>query len=79
MEKAYNFSQVKNCEIRVHYIRLGLAAKWEAAIPWAVAMVSEQGRMKYLRPLYRYVIFFHLASKFQCFDVLIILCLQGFV
>ncbi|XP_059089995.1 leukotriene A-4 hydrolase-like isoform X2 [Tigriopus californicus] len=53
MEAAYHLNDVNNCEIRYLWIRLGLKGKWTNAIPRAVQMVTEQGRMKYLRPLYR--------------------------
>ncbi len=53
MEAAYGLSAVKNSEIRFSWIRLGLLSRWKDAIPRAVQMVTEQGRMKFLRPLYR--------------------------
>ena len=53
MEKQYRFNGVRNSEIRFSWIRLGLVARWEDAVPRAVAMVTDQGRMKFLRPLYR--------------------------
>ena len=53
MEKQYGFNGVRNSEIRFSWIRLGLVARWEDAVPRAVAMVTDQGRMKFLRPLYR--------------------------
>ena len=57
MEKQYSLNGVRNSEIRFNWIRLGLVARWEDAVPRAVAMVTEQGRMKFLRPLYRLSIF----------------------
>ncbi len=53
MASTYGLSQVKNAEIRFCWIRLGLRSKWEDAVPRAVDMVTEQGRMKFLRPIYR--------------------------
>ena len=53
MDKVYGLSGVKNAEIRMRWIRLGLKGKWKKAIPEAVQMVTEQGRMKFLRPIYR--------------------------
>ncbi len=53
MEELYGLSGVANCEIRFRWIRLGLTNKWLDAVPRAVKMVTEQGRMKYLRPIYR--------------------------
>eukprot|EP00095_Tigriopus_kingsejongensis_P012311 maker-scaffold284_size223161-snap-gene-1.19 protein:Tk12311 transcript:maker-scaffold284_size223161-snap-gene-1.19-mRNA-1 annotation:"hypothetical protein BRAFLDRAFT_215361" len=53
MEKSYRLSSVHNSEIRFSWIRLGLLGHWEDAIPSAVQMVTEMGRMKFLRPIYR--------------------------
>eukprot|EP00095_Tigriopus_kingsejongensis_P012310 snap_masked-scaffold284_size223161-processed-gene-1.4 protein:Tk12310 transcript:snap_masked-scaffold284_size223161-processed-gene-1.4-mRNA-1 annotation:"leukotriene a-4 hydrolase" len=53
MEKAYELSSVQNAEIRLNWIRMGLLGHWEDAIPRGVQMVTEQGRMKFLRPIYR--------------------------
>ena len=53
MQELYNFNAVTNSEIKFRWIRLGLKCKWENAIPLAIQMVSEQGRMKFLRPIYR--------------------------
>uniref|UniRef100_A0A8C4WU63 Leukotriene A(4) hydrolase n=2 Tax=Eptatretus burgeri TaxID=7764 RepID=A0A8C4WU63_EPTBU len=54
MQQAYNLNDVTNYEIRFRWLCLCLQAKWENAIPLALRMVTEQGRMKYIRPLYRY-------------------------
>jgi len=53
MSELYGFGNSTNYEIRSAWIRLGLKAEWEPIVPLAVQMVSEQGRMKYLRPIYR--------------------------
>ena len=53
MEKVYKLNANNNSEIKFRWIRLGLKSKWDNAIPRAIKMVSEQGRMKYLNPLYR--------------------------
>ena len=49
MRKLYGFDGVKNSEIRFRWIRTGLAARYEPAVEMAVAMVTDQGRMKFLR------------------------------
>ena len=46
MQKVYDLNAVN--------IRLGLRGKWKDAVPRAIEMVSEVGRMKFLKPLYRY-------------------------
>jgi len=53
MEELYKLSESTNVEIVFRWIRVGIAAKWKASIPLAVDLVSKQGRMKFLRPLYR--------------------------
>ena len=54
MQEHYDLNAYTNSEIRFRWIRLGLQGKWQDAIPRAVKMVTEQGRMKYLKPIYRY-------------------------
>ncbi|XP_078716937.1 leukotriene A-4 hydrolase [Lampetra fluviatilis] len=53
MEEVYKLNSVKNSEIRFRWLRLGLRARWEEAIPLALRMATEQGRMKFTRPLFR--------------------------
>ena len=53
MEQLYNLNANNNSEIKCKWIRLGLKGKWMNAVPRAVEMVTEQGRMKFLRPIYR--------------------------
>jgi hypothetical protein len=53
MGELYKLSGSNNSEIKFRWIRLGIRARWEDAIPRAVQMVTEQGRMKFLRPIYR--------------------------
>lgn len=53
MEKTYKLNANNNPEIKFRWIRLGLKSKWDNAIPRAIKMVSEIGRMKYLNPIYR--------------------------
>ncbi|BFZ10844.1 hypothetical protein BsWGS_13883 [Bradybaena similaris] len=53
LEKVYSFNRVRNSEIRFRWLRLCVLVKWEDAIPHVLAFLNEQGRMKYVRPLYR--------------------------
>ncbi len=54
MDELYSLNKITNhSEIRLTWIRIGLRGHWEDAIPRAIQMVSDQGRMKFLRPLYR--------------------------
>ncbi|XP_041349920.1 leukotriene A-4 hydrolase-like [Gigantopelta aegis] len=52
MNELYQFGVVINSEIRFRWIRLGIRAQWPKIIPLALAFVSEQGRMKFVRPIY---------------------------
>jgi len=53
MDKYYNFSKSGNSEIKFRWIQLGIRAHCKQAIAPALDMVTEQGRMKFTRPLYR--------------------------
>ena len=53
LRKLAKLSGVKNSEVRCRWIRLGLKGRWRDAIPRAVQMVTDQGRMKFLKPIYR--------------------------
>ncbi|XP_030070657.1 leukotriene A-4 hydrolase [Microcaecilia unicolor] len=53
MQNVYNFNAVKNSEIRARWLRLCIRSKWEDAIPLALKMATEQGRLKFTRPLFR--------------------------
>lgn len=54
MDSAYTkISASKNSEIRFRWLRVCIKAKYEKCIDNALAMVTEQGRMKFTRPLYR--------------------------
>ncbi|CAG5085510.1 Oidioi.mRNA.OKI2018_I69.PAR.g10912.t1.cds [Oikopleura dioica] len=46
-------SESHNSEVRFRWIHLGLKSRFKPAIDNALAMVTEQGRMKFTRPLYR--------------------------
>ncbi|XP_006633419.1 leukotriene A-4 hydrolase [Lepisosteus oculatus] len=53
MQEVYNLNAVKNAEIRFRWLRLCVRSKWEEAVPLAFQMATEQGRMKFTRPLFR--------------------------
>jgi leukotriene-A4 hydrolase len=53
MQELYDLSSNNNNEIKFRWIRLGIKAHWDDAVPRAVQMVTVQGRMKFLRPIYR--------------------------
>eukprot|EP00898_Chlorokybus_atmophyticus_P001097 jgi/Chlat1/1989/Chrsp158S02286 len=43
----------RNAEIRCCFYELGIASEDESVVPLVARLLREQGRMKYLRPLYR--------------------------
>eukprot|EP00455_Lapot_gusevi_P035964 TRINITY_DN398_c0_g1_i2.p1 TRINITY_DN398_c0_g1~~TRINITY_DN398_c0_g1_i2.p1 ORF type:complete len:462 (+),score=219.75 TRINITY_DN398_c0_g1_i2:33-1388(+) len=53
MDQAYQLTQVKNSEIRFCWQKLGIRSHWEVIYPHVVTFITEQGRMKFVRPLYR--------------------------
>uniref|UniRef100_A0A2K6C8B3 Leukotriene A(4) hydrolase n=1 Tax=Macaca nemestrina TaxID=9545 RepID=A0A2K6C8B3_MACNE len=53
MQEVYNFNAINNSEIRFRWLRLCIQSKWEDAIPLALKMATEQGRMKFTRPLFK--------------------------
>jgi len=53
MDKAYQLTKSKNSEFRFRWYTLCLRAGYEAIVPHVVSFLTEQGRMKFVRPLYR--------------------------
>ncbi|XP_076093687.1 leukotriene A-4 hydrolase-like isoform X3 [Mytilus galloprovincialis] len=53
MEELYKFNDRKNSEIRLKWLLLCLKVHWEDSIQYALKFVNEQGRMKFVRPIYR--------------------------
>jgi len=53
MAKMYKMEDCSNVEVEFKWIRLGLAAKWDKAVQPALRLATVQGRMKFVRPLYR--------------------------
>uniref|UniRef100_A0A8D2QQX6 Leukotriene A-4 hydrolase n=2 Tax=Passeriformes TaxID=9126 RepID=A0A8D2QQX6_ZOSLA len=53
MQEVYDFNAIHNSEIRFRWLRLCIRSKWEEAIPLALKMATDQGRMKFTRPLFR--------------------------
>ncbi len=53
MASAYGLNEIRNISIRFRWIRLGLRGRWPDAVPRAVQLVTEQGRLAFLRPIYR--------------------------
>jgi len=53
MAQLYQLDSCSNVETEFKWLRLGLASRWEAAVAPALALATVQGRMKFVRPLYR--------------------------
>eukprot|EP01114_Cavostelium_apophysatum_P016677 TRINITY_DN4794_c0_g1_i1.p1 TRINITY_DN4794_c0_g1~~TRINITY_DN4794_c0_g1_i1.p1 ORF type:complete len:601 (+),score=152.57 TRINITY_DN4794_c0_g1_i1:41-1843(+) len=53
LDSTYNFTGSKNAEIRFRWYKLGAQSEYEAILPQALSFLKEQGRMKFVRPLYR--------------------------
>lgn len=53
MEQTYKLNDVKNSEIRFKWLRLCIKSRWEEVIPRAIEFIKEQGRMKFVRPIYK--------------------------
>lgn len=50
------------------WLRLCVRSRWEEAVPMAMKMATEQGRMKFTRPLFRYLSSFHFSVIFRNFS-----------
>jgi hypothetical protein len=50
----YNFTATKNAEIRLRWYTLCIKANHTPIFPHVVEFLTGQGRMKFVRPLYRY-------------------------
>uniref|UniRef100_A0A3B4AT63 Leukotriene A-4 hydrolase n=1 Tax=Periophthalmus magnuspinnatus TaxID=409849 RepID=A0A3B4AT63_9GOBI len=55
MQDLYNLNSYMNSEIRFRWLRLCVRSKWEEMVPVALKMATEQGRLKFTRPLFREV------------------------
>lgn len=53
MAAAYGFDSVKNSEIRHEWCQLCIGAEDEAILDNVCSFLTEQGRMKFVRPQYR--------------------------
>ncbi|XP_026875586.2 leukotriene A-4 hydrolase [Electrophorus electricus] len=53
MQEVHHFNSIANSEIRCRWLRLCVRAQWEEAVPLALKMAVDQGRMKFTRPLFR--------------------------
>ena len=53
LDRLYELSASKNAEVRLRWQRICILSRAEFIIPHVIGFVTEQGRMKFVRPLYR--------------------------
>lgn len=53
MDELYQLTTVRNADVRFRWQQVCLQASYERIYPEVVQFVTEQGRMKFVRPLYR--------------------------
>jgi len=53
MDELYQFTPIRNADVRARWQQLCLQTSYEPIYPEVVKFVTEQGRMKFVRPLYR--------------------------
>lgn len=53
MEELYGMNARKNIEIQFRWLRLCIAGRWREQVPAALNMATTQGRMKFVRAIYR--------------------------
>lgn len=53
MTNIYQFDRVRNSEIRFIWLRLCIKTRWESKVSDALNFATEQGRMKFVRPIFR--------------------------
>ena len=53
IDELYKLSSLMNSEIRFRWLRLCIRGKWKLKIKPSLEFITEQGRMKFVRPLYR--------------------------
>lgn len=53
LDKLFEFSKMKNSEVKFRWLRIGLKAHWMKSVDPTLQWINEVGRMKFVRPLYR--------------------------
>jgi len=53
MNQLYGFADSRNSEILLRYCRLAIAAEDKSILPATIRFITSQGRMKFIRPLYK--------------------------
>lgn len=70
LDTLYGLTASGNAEIRFRWQTVGLRGGYETVLPAALAFVAEQGRMKFVRPLYRdmFKTTFGKEAALKCFE-----------
>lgn len=55
MDELYEMTPIRNADIRFRWQQLCVMASYEKIYPSVIEFITEQGRMKFVRPLYRYL------------------------
>jgi leukotriene-A4 hydrolase len=48
----YQLNKTNNAEIKVNWLRLGLKSHWKDCVQTAIGFATQQGRMKFVRPIF---------------------------
>ncbi|XP_056604573.1 leukotriene A-4 hydrolase [Triplophysa dalaica] len=55
MQEVYQLNDIKNAEVRFRWLRVCVRGQWEESVTLALKMATDQGRMKFTRPLFKEV------------------------
>ncbi|KAK6624951.1 hypothetical protein RUM44_011815 [Polyplax serrata] len=53
MHQVYHMEELQNAEVKFAWLRVCIKGRWKDRIPDALKFLNEQGRMKFVRPIYR--------------------------
>lgn len=53
LQEVYGMDKYANAEIRFRWLRLCIKVKWEEKLEEILRFINSQGRMKFVRPIYR--------------------------
>ncbi|CAG7838418.1 unnamed protein product, partial [Allacma fusca] len=53
MEEVYGFNSYRNAEIKFRWLRICIQSRLKDQLPIALQFVTDVGRMKFIRPIYR--------------------------
>ena len=70
MDAEYGLASTGNSELRFRWTRLCIRAEHASILPSAIQFITSQGRMKFVRPIYRV----RLSDSALCFTSATALC-----